>query len=220
MRLDVDRLHDPDALRASDPRRGHGRAGATWVPALCPPSHRSDRAHRTGRGVRRRSHEDTSPVVRGRLIVNGRRPSSPTGTSLTSSPCSRPWIPRVGGRHHRVPRGDRKLDGLQTGPPMNKLGQKGASTVELNFQDCRIPPTGGSGRRGTVTLCCFDRSFGPGSARRPRESGSPGRSTPPSELPRRDLLSAQGGRPGPAVRARRAERRDLAGRAMFATCAS
>ena len=31
------------------------------------------------------------------------------------------------------------LDGLQTGAPMKKLGQKGSSTVTLSFQDCRLP---------------------------------------------------------------------------------
>ncbi|MGW4093722.1 acyl-CoA dehydrogenase family protein [Nocardia sp. NPDC004750] len=40
------------------------------------------------------------------------------------------------------------LDGFSAGRPMKKLGQKGASTVELTFTDCRIPDTWRLGDEG------------------------------------------------------------------------
>ncbi|OZE87803.1 acyl-CoA dehydrogenase [Rhodococcus sp. 15-649-2-2] len=40
------------------------------------------------------------------------------------------------------------LDGFVPGPPMKKLGQKGASTVTLSFQDCRIPVSARMGEEG------------------------------------------------------------------------
>jgi alkylation response protein AidB-like acyl-CoA dehydrogenase len=40
------------------------------------------------------------------------------------------------------------VNGLQAGKPMKKLGQKGASTVTLSFQDCRIPADARLGDEG------------------------------------------------------------------------
>lgn len=40
------------------------------------------------------------------------------------------------------------LEGFEAGPPMKKLGQKGASTVTLAFQDCRIPASARMGEEG------------------------------------------------------------------------
>ncbi|OZD11628.1 acyl-CoA dehydrogenase [Rhodococcus sp. 06-156-3C] len=40
------------------------------------------------------------------------------------------------------------LDGFTPGLPMKKLGQKGASTVSLSFQDCRIPLSARMGEEG------------------------------------------------------------------------
>ena len=40
------------------------------------------------------------------------------------------------------------LDGLEVGTPMKKLGQKGASTVTLALQDCRIPASARMGEEG------------------------------------------------------------------------
>ncbi|RZL76517.1 MAG: acyl-CoA dehydrogenase [Rhodococcus sp. (in: high G+C Gram-positive bacteria)] len=40
------------------------------------------------------------------------------------------------------------LDGFTSGAPMKKLGQKGASTVTLSFQDCRIPEATRMGDEG------------------------------------------------------------------------
>ncbi|OZF07795.1 acyl-CoA dehydrogenase [Rhodococcus sp. 15-1154-1] len=40
------------------------------------------------------------------------------------------------------------LDGFVPGAPMKKLGQKGASTVTLSFQDCRIPVSARMGEEG------------------------------------------------------------------------
>lgn len=40
------------------------------------------------------------------------------------------------------------LEGFEAGPPMKKLGQKGASTVTLAFQDCRIPVSARMGAEG------------------------------------------------------------------------
>ena len=40
------------------------------------------------------------------------------------------------------------LAGFEAGAPMKKLGQKGASTVALSFQDCRIPVAARMGAEG------------------------------------------------------------------------
>ena len=40
------------------------------------------------------------------------------------------------------------LEGFEAGPPMKKLGQKGASTVTLAFTDCRIPASARLGEEG------------------------------------------------------------------------
>jgi len=40
------------------------------------------------------------------------------------------------------------LEGFTPGRPMKKLGQKGASTVSLSFQDCRIPVSARMGEEG------------------------------------------------------------------------
>jgi alkylation response protein AidB-like acyl-CoA dehydrogenase len=40
------------------------------------------------------------------------------------------------------------LEGFEAGAPMKKLGQKGASTVTLAFQDCRIPASARMGEEG------------------------------------------------------------------------
>ncbi|KQS68271.1 acyl-CoA dehydrogenase family protein [Modestobacter sp. Leaf380] len=42
----------------------------------------------------------------------------------------------------------RSLTGFEAGPPLHKLGQKGASTVALSFVDCRIPVSARLGEEG------------------------------------------------------------------------
>ena len=77
---------------------------------------------------------------------------------------------------------------------MKKLGQKGASTVTLALQDCRIPVSSAHGRGGeAVTPCFSDRWSGRASARRRRDSGSRRAPSTPwsSWASERDLLSSR-----------------------------
>ena len=151
LRLDLDGVHDADALRPPDPSAGARREQVeTWIPSpLRRVGCRRDRADRARRGLDVGAMRTLARRDGDEYVINGEKTFISNGdhadvivlfasVDLASG--------KDGVTAFLLETGD--LDGFEVGTPMKKLGQKGASTVTLALQDCRIPASARMGEEG------------------------------------------------------------------------